>query len=834
MLHSHILRATLRSARIVAIALPVLLAPGACSSSSASNAGPAPVARFQLADDTPPNVLDVPFPSDVYLANGHLIELPGLERLVPINSKYISHAAAKANGFGQASFALFYVDDPAGASSADDGGPAWADVDPASLPVNEDACVADTSAVFLIDLAPADASKARIRCRGQIHDDSAVTNARPVVGVGPGLGIVLEEAHPYAAVLTSRVRDAHGRRLAASADFKALLAGTRTGASGALYGGAIDKARAAIGAALATDQSDIVAIAPFTTMSITAEMFKLRESLDAMPVPTLAWDAPTMAPMGATKFAAASPLPTGFTASLDDWLGVAPKLGDGSDDPDYLETNVLPHDRIAAIGTAVFQAANFLITKPGGYNDLDHASFARDGSGAIVPAPDRPTVPVWVSFAIPTSPMPAGGYPCVIVAHGLPGSRADLFIKLANTLTAKGWIVAGIDFVTNGARAVEAKYRVDQVTDWQMSPGAKYAGPDGISDNLDGNGHPSPAGGRAGNLDMFGQGIDFDAARDQPRQVAIDVSQLARLLANNPDLSPLATGGTTPKIDGTKLAYIGGSFGAITGAVAAAIEPLVKTWVLNVGGGHLFLTSHAAPGTQATLKAAALTLGVTSKLFIEETTPLFALGQVVFGDPWDPLPFARNLVSHPGSIHGTPLAPRNVLAIEALYDALVANDATESWARAMGIGMAVPNVGTSTGIATMDQVRDPTKVPDRLTLFDVNPDATMLIHDTPFAGITSVLVQTSPGTHYLNLTVSKDTRVYPLPYNADTLILATEKQIPVREPYLETQAMVVRYIADAFAGGVPNVTGFKPPVRDFDDDGAPDATDADPNDPRVK
>jgi len=46
--------------------------------------------------------------------------------------------------------------------------------------------------------------------------------------------------------------------------------------------------------------------------------------------------------------------------------------------------------------------------------------------------------------------------------------------------------------------------------------------------------------------------------------------------------------------------------------------------------------------------------------------------------------------------------------------------------------------------------------------------------------------------------------------------------------------MLVRFFDDGFQGKVPNVTGFSPPVRDVDEDGNPDATDPDPNDPTVK
>lgn len=134
----------------------------------------------------------------------------------------------------------------------------------------------------------------------------------------------------------------------------------------------------------------------------------------------------------------------------------------------------------------------------------------------------------------------------------------------------------------------------------------------------------------------------------------------------------------------------------------------------------------------------------------------------------------------------------------------------------------------------MAELRDPTKVPDRMQLPDVAPDGQGLVHDSPQTGITAVMIQVSPGTHCQNLTVSKGQRVYPAPFGATIKPLPVAKQYWVRHSYLELQATVARFLADAFAGEVPNVTGFTPPVRDLDDDGNPDATDPDPNDPTVK
>ncbi|MEL4382875.1 hypothetical protein, partial [Shewanella algae] len=90
---------------------------------------------------------------------------------------------------------------------------------------------------------------------------------------------------------------------------------------------------------------------------------------------------------------------------------------------------------------------------------------------------------------------------------------------------------------------------------------------------------------------------------------SLDISSLARVLASDPDLSPLQTGATAPKIDPAKIAYVGGSMGAITGGVTAAFEPLVRTWVLNVLGAQTVVHGSNAPTTYVTVKLAGPLVG---------------------------------------------------------------------------------------------------------------------------------------------------------------------------------------------------------------------------------
>jgi hypothetical protein len=430
--------------------------------------------------------------------------------------------------------------------------------------------------------------------------------------------------------------------------------------------------------------------------------------------------------------------------------------------------------------------------------------------------------------------MPPNGWPIVIVQHGLGESRADEAFNLANTFNGAGWMVAAIDSVTFGARAAEPEYQVDKVNNF-ASGGGTYAGPDGLADAVNGATN--------GPNDFFGELLDMGAIRDQFRQAEIDTAQLARVLASDPDLTTLATGTTRPHIDATKIAYFGNSLGAMEGAAAAAIEPLIQSWVLNVAGGGVMieLAPHAPLIADLDLVLAGTQFG-SGHDHLDESHPLMNLLQTAV-DPGDPLDFASYVVTSPGTVSTKTLTPKNILQIQVVYDEYVANEANEALARGLGIGMATPNVGSNGGVQTLAMVKDPTTIPDRLVFTQVAPDSSGLIHDTPMTGTTAVLVQTMPGQHGSNFQQGKAGHTFAIPYNQFTTATPfvklgtgsamSDPPFSITCSYVQQQAMAVRFLTDGFAGNVPNVAGFLPPVRDFDGDGFPDSTDSDVNNPMV-
>ncbi|MEO8874904.1 MAG: hypothetical protein ABI461_04890 [Polyangiaceae bacterium] len=784
-----------------------------------------PVVRFQIQGDAPPNFLDVPFPSDVYLQNQKVIDpIPGVDAVIGLNSNFVTHELGKQNGFSRIAMSAFYIDDPSQPADPALGLPT-ATIDPKSLPVDETACTSDKSSVFLLDLSMTDPTMARVPCRALFHvDDQNVSHTRPLLAIGPARGIVLQEAHQYATVITSRVTDMAGHKVLASDGFAAIAsAKNATTNAGAIYGKALGLARTLLASTLKTDGAAIVGIAPFTTNAQSGELYQAREIVEAAPAPTLKWDAASLAPMGAVKFAkrdSSGILPSGFTASLDEYFGIATdKLPDGTDDPNE-NAAVRAHDTIAAIGTAEFDAINFL-TNPGNYATLDSTTFVKDATGKIIPAPDHPTERIWATVILPTAPMPATGYPVVIVQHGLAGYRGYAF-SLANTFTKNGWAVVAIDSYPFGSRAPEPQFQVDANTDYEAAPGATYKGPDGMSDQVNNT--------RNGAFDMFGGLKNLGAFRDQLRQAALDTSQLVRALRNDADLSSLKTGAIVPKFDGEKIGYIGDSLGGIEGAIAAAIEPHIQNWFLNVAGGGMIqeLATHG-PSVGFSLSAAAnIDFGFVGDTF-DEGHPLVFLGQAVV-DAGDPLTFAKFLIEQPQMVGGVAMKPRNILQTEVIYDELVSNESDEALARAAGYGMALPNVGSNAGVLDM---KDLTKRAGAVSFANIAPDANGAIHDTPIAGITAVMVQISPATHGEDLVSKTAKRMWSAPFTHPFDQLDTAKQYRVRTSYQQVQAAAVTFLGDGFSGSVPKVAGFVAPIRDVDDDGTPDDVDPDPNDPQV-
>ncbi len=204
----------------------------------------------------------------------------------------------------------------------------------------------------------------------------------------------------------------------------------------------------------------------------------------------------------------------------------------------------------------------------------------------------------------------------------------------------------------------------------------------------------------------------------------------------------------------------------------------------------------------------------------------------VLAELGDPLVYARHITS-PAPLNGQPTAARNVLQIEVIFDELVTNEGGEALARAGGYPLAKPNVGSNS------ELFDFTKPPRGIPLLEASPDAMGAIHDVPVIGSTAVVLQDSPAGHGSNFVRSKAKREWKAPYalfgtNAPFTHFDPKDFYEVRTGYRDLQATATSFIGDAFANKTPSVVVRRPPIRDLDDDGNPDSTDPNPNDPRIK
>lgn len=580
-------------------------------------------------------------------------------------------------------------------------------------------------------------------------------DARNVIAGHPVLGAQLAEGAHYAAVVTAAVRPLVAWHPVSSADRWQTTAA----------------ARAMLQPLVA---EPIAGMAVFTTGHHSAGMLAARAAMDApgVPGPSLVFDDPaivfdTPAKLqqllgDATKFT------TGPRTGQEHW---------GTDDPDGVA-----RAHIAAVATGKLSIVRFRgdDTHTDGPDD---ETFHFDASGAPQIVATE-TIPL--TIILPKGPMPAAGYPVVIFAHGLGSSRIWA-LNLAEPLTSQGYAVVAIDIFGHGSRYSAADVR-NNLGGKPGFTGVKTM-PDGFGDDV----------GQVQVLDFFEGFLNVSAIRDSIRQSALDFTRVAELVADPAlDLSALAaaTGGVTPRLDASKLAYLGESFGTIVGTLVAAIAPdLIHLFILDVPGGGLL--DQILPNSPAvsTLALSFISTAYATHGALDKFHPLVGLLQAVF-DPGDPLTFA-------------PLAPAatTVLAIEVSGDETMSNPSTASLAHGFGMSLLAPSYD-ATGF---------TEVPSPVT-----------------GGAPRVLVQYAPATHGYNWAAEHGPLSFvpgfPHADTPDDPFPELPATITIGEPIYETQDQVAQLLA-SYRAGAPTIVSTLAPRHDFDDDGKPDDSDPAPYDP---
>jgi hypothetical protein len=241
--------------------------------------------------------------------------------------------------------------------------------------------------------------------------------------------------------------------------------------------------------------------------------------------------------------------------------------------------------------------------------------------------------PMRFALTLPPGPVPAGGFPICIYAHGTGGDY-ESFIQdgTGMRLAAQGIATISTDQVLHGPR----------------NPG----------------GNPEVA--------FFNFSNPY-AGRDNALQGAADAwSQMRLALGMSfPDGT-----GRTIHFDANNVFFFGHSQGGLTGPAFIAFEPSIKGAVLSGTGGILYLSMlyKTAPVSFPDLIA-----GVTGDQPIDEDNPTLALAQMWI-ERSDGANYARLMVRNPPAGNG----PKNIFQTEGFTDTYAPNPAIEAFATSLG------------------------------------------------------------------------------------------------------------------------------------------------------
>ncbi len=691
---------------------------------------------------------DVPFPNDAFLVPDedgfdHLT-VAGLDVVTPQLSDVLRQGLAQLDGFGLSTAIYFHVE---------------GDLDVASLPSSPDASVADDASVFLMDASDDSGPHPRHPIEIQWDAESRTLALLPLAGAP------LRADTRYAAVVTRRVlaidpATAVLGPVKPARDFLTAIDTNRDPENATL-----DRIQSRYEDAVATvldttglGRDDLGCLTVFTTQRAARDLVAIRAQLERQPVPVLDLTDPAYTFLYATR------------ESLDSLLGVAESERAGLDNP-----GGVAHGAIGAVLNASFLSDWYKSPALGIPERLLRAQFDDDRFVEVDGEPARQRqdrVPVTMVF--PRSAAPEAGYPVVIFQHGLGGSRTSIF-GIANTLAAAGYATVGIDAVAHGMR-YQTTDSVHNLTD--------APGPDGFAE-VDGTQVP---------VGFFEAFLDLLAIRDNFRQSAVDLMELARLVAN-PSLDLSLVPGA-PRLDASHLVVIGDSLGAIMSTTFAAVEPSIESAVLNVAGGglanYLLVNSPVEGGDNIPLIATLFGIDI-AKQYPDRWMPFVNVAQTIV-EAGDSLAFAPHLVTEPVTVSGFERnRPKNVMQVEVMGDEVVPNPSNEVLARAIGLDLLTPAARAVDGLEPLSSVARGNRTVDG-------------------RAATAVLVQLNPATHGSNLESQRGERRYqpgfPFPGADPFPRLATP--IPIDEPSTELQASIVRFFDTTRGGGAEVASPIAP------------------------
>ena len=307
--------------------------------------------------------------------------------------------------------------------------------------------------------------------------------------------------------------------------------------------------------------------------------------------------------------------------------------------------------------------------------------YDQDGHALVAPIDERSAyhtaecgelLRVRFVLSVPSAPMPRGGWPHVVAAHGTTGDAFDFTTAndVAGWAAAEGYAVAGTDQPLHGGRDPMA-----------ARPGSRTP----FVFRIAGIPIRMPVHGEGSEL-AFYQPFRPAVMRDNLRQAAADLLLLSRLLLATDFATARGLGGqpiltarddrTAPRFDAAKLVLFGHSQGSQSVVVVGAVDPLVRAVVLSGCAGDFRRELVERRDTNG-LEIAQAVLGM-SPGEIDRFHPVLGLAQTVL-DPVDPQIWAR---AYRELLPGRP--PRSVLHIQGLGDTMAVPSAAETLGLALG------------------------------------------------------------------------------------------------------------------------------------------------------
>lgn len=366
----------------------------------------------------------------------------------------------------------------------------------------------------------------------------------------------LLQARRYALVLTTSVLDDAGQPLAPALTGP-LVAEAAYGVSA--QGVVFQRLKP-----LRIARREVVAVAVFTTQSVTVGLEQMRGVIETAPAPELRF---VLGPGGAPSAYARVELD-----GLELRRHVATDPAAPFDAPANLPLVLVPPTDVRTIAFGRFTAQSFLTA-----DRVIPATATRAEAPALQGRED-----VDVTVYLPAGTTPPDGWPVAIFGHGFGNDRHLVPMTVAGTLAHFGFATVAINVVGHGGGPAGTL----TVLRTGQEPVTLAAGGRGVDQDEDGRiGSTEGVGARAGSPHAL------ISNRDGLRQTTADLMQLVRAIRRGVDVDDDGR----VDLDRERISYVGQSFGGIYGTLLMAVDPLVRLGVLNVAGGPIVEIARQAP-----------------------------------------------------------------------------------------------------------------------------------------------------------------------------------------------------------------------------------------------